>query len=143
MEIIFDAYNASPESVLNAIYALCERRGEGACALVLGDMKELGTHTDAQNARIAAAIAKKKSTVDLLFLFGENASAVAKLAAEAGFPKAQIFENPNADRPEDTAREILNHKIDGMRVVIKGARGMQMERILHRLLEEREDDKNA
>ena len=142
-EIIFDAYNASPESVLNAIRTLCEKKDGRACALVLGDMRELGAYTESQNERIAAAIAEPRNAPALLFLFGENASSVARYAIKAGYPRDRIFENPNAERPEDTAKEILNNAKDGMRIVIKGAHGMRMERILHLLTKGRDGDKNA
>ncbi len=130
IEIIFDAYNASFESVLNAISLLCTKAATTR-ALVLGDMQELGTYTDALNERLAYAIAQKAAKIDLLFLFGENAQAVADFAVEAGFPPTRIFINSHTERPQDTATQILERKKDGMCVIIKGARGMRMERILH------------
>ena len=143
MEIVFDAYNASPESVLNAIFSLCRRRDERPCALVLGDMKELGAHADAMHRRIASALSEQRGDMDLLFLFGESAEAIAEYAKESGFPADRIFINPDTDCPEATANEILKRKRDGMRVVLKGARKMRMERILCLLTVEKDGDHNA
>ena len=106
-------------------------------------MRELGAYADTLNRSVAAALAAHQKNIDFLFLFGENADTIAAYAAEAGFSHSRIFVNNHSDRPEDTANAILQKMKGGTRIVIKGAHGMRMERILHLLTEEMDGDKNA
>ena len=135
-EIVFDAYNASFESVMNAIGQLCDKECETR-ALLLGDMQELGVHTDRLNRYVAEAIAERRKRISFLFLFGENADGIAAHACEAGFPSDRIFTNADADRPEASAADIRKVCREGTCLFIKGARGMRMERILDILIGEK------
>ncbi len=130
MKIVFDAYNASYESVLCAIDTL---KGTPAPmrALLLGDMKELGKHANALHRALGSACASARTGIDLLFLFGEHAPLVAQQAIEEGFDRQCIFINTEIAQPQITAEQILDRACADMCLWIKGARGMRMERILH------------
>ncbi len=141
-EIVFDAYNASYESVLYAIEALGAEPMQ-ARALLLGDMQELGEHESLLHRSVGSACAAARDKIDFLFLFGTCAPLVAEQAIMAGFDKRHIHVNADVDRPDITARAIspLMHKSTCL--WIKGARGMRMERILKYLMNDAGDDNNA
>lgn len=132
-EIVFDAYNASYESVLCAIEALISKPAQTRIFL-FGDMRELGRHAEALHRAIGKKIATVKNQLDYLFLFGSYAPIVAEQAINDGFDKSHIFVNTKEDQPQITAYEILRYLKRGTYLHIKGARGLRMERILHILI---------
>lgn len=142
MEIVFDAYNASYESVLCAIEAL-KSTPAPMRALLLGDMRELGEHTETLHRALGSACAKAREEIAVLFLFGEHAALVAEQAIKEGYERRRIHINTDETRPQITAKQILDHACVGMRLWIKGARGMRMERILHILKSDAGGDDNA
>lgn len=129
LKIIDDSYNANPESVKAALKVLGELAGANSIAL-LGDMLELGPaapelHRDM--GRFAA-----HSGIGALVTMGELGSLIAEGAAAAGFPA-------RACRSHLEALEAVNHllpsRVAGWHVLVKGSRGMRMERIVHELME--------
>jgi len=130
MKIIYDAYNASYESVLCAIESL-KSTPAPMHALLLGDMRELGSHAESLHRALGSACAKAREVIDMLFLFGEHASLIADQAEKEGFDRQSILVNTDETRPQITAEQILDRARAGMLLWIKGARGMRMERILH------------
>jgi UDP-N-acetylmuramoyl-tripeptide--D-alanyl-D-alanine ligase len=141
VRIVFDAYNASYESVIFAIKALCDAP-QSAHALLLGDMLELGDFADELHKRIGYACAKAKEKIDQLYLFGRYAEAVADGAISEGFDKKSIFINTDSTLPDTTANQILcNIKTESC-LWMKGAHGMHMERILNELIRVTDGDNN-
>lgn len=125
--LIEDCYNANPLSVRAALVTLEEMGGSGRRIAVLGDMLELGDasaqlHRDI--GRVAAGCA------DWLLLLGEMAQEVAAGALEAGMPADKV--RHVADHAEGIAvlRSLLRA---GDRVLVKGSRGMRMEKITEAL----------
>lgn len=141
-EIVFDAYNASPESVLCAIDSL-RREPRRAHALVLGDMMELGDQANNLHRAIGGACAAARDSIDLLFLFGAHAPLVAEGAIAEGFCKNRIFINTDETRPDVTAEAILKNASTEACIWIKGARSMRMERILKILTSNESDNDHA
>ncbi len=140
-KIVFDAYNASYESVVCAIQTLCDTR-ESPRAMLLGDMLELGDYTDDLHKKIGSACASKKDRLDQLYLFGAHAKTVADRAIREGFEKERIFINTDCERPYITAKQILCNAKSGTCLWIKGAHGMHMERILNLLIKSAGGDNN-
>ena len=138
-EIVFDAYNASYESVICAIDTLkiSPRKNR---ALLLGDMRELGAYASDLHKEVGRACAAARDEIHLLFLFGASAPWVASQAIADGFDEGRIFVNTEADRPEITAEAILRHIQLDTCLWIKGARDMKMERILKILLNDAGDN---
>ncbi len=132
-EILFDAYNASYESVLCAIDTL-RSAPQSERALLLGDMLELGDYTETLHRKIGEKIAKEKNEISHLFLFGPACRFVFDAALRAGYPTQRIHYNGDADSPKKTADAIFPLCQRDMRLTVKGARGMQMERILNILI---------
>lgn len=70
---ISDAYNASPSSMQAAIETFVELFPDRKKVLVLGDMFELGSESDAMHAQVGAFANRLRDRISLLVAIGENA----------------------------------------------------------------------
>lgn len=123
--ILDDSYNASPESTLAALNLLEEL--EGRKVAVLGDMLELGIY-EVQGHEIVGARAAQ--VADLLIVVGERARIIASSALQAGFPQEAIMVLADIPQVIDYLKKNLEK---GDIVLVKGSRGMRMERIVSAL----------
>lgn len=123
--VLDDAYNANPASMKAALEALSDFPGNRKIA-VLGDMFELGEEAVRLHAEVGAEAAEWG--VDWLLCLGEHANAMAAAAKEAGLAEATVMESHEA-----AAETLLKGASSGDVILVKGSRGMKMERILHLL----------
>ncbi|QCX02248.1 UDP-N-acetylmuramoyl-tripeptide--D-alanyl-D-alanine ligase [Aggregatimonas sangjinii] len=112
--IILDAYNANPTSMKAALenFATMEAKRKTA---FLGDMFELGTTAPEEHQKIADLAADMK--FEHVFLVGKN------------------FDGTNTSLPTFDSFELLSlhlgeHPIEKSTILIKGSRGMALERLL-------------
>lgn len=122
--IIDDAYNANPGSMQAAFDSLNALRGDQRCALVLGDMLELGEDAALWHRRIGAAAAQ--SGAAKLYFTGEFALAAAESARENKMSAKDVFVGTQVE----IADELKQWLRAGDWVLIKGSRGMQMDKIV-------------
>ncbi|MGH8583881.1 MAG: UDP-N-acetylmuramoyl-tripeptide--D-alanyl-D-alanine ligase [Gammaproteobacteria bacterium] len=115
-----DSYNANPGSLKAALEVLAACSGERW--LVLGDMNELGTDTEHYH-REAGRLARSLG-IDRLYATG----ALAQLSAEAFGHDARHYADASA-----LAAHLGATLGPGVTVLIKGSRGMHMERVLAQL----------
>jgi murE/murF fusion protein len=121
--VIVDCYNANPASMAAALRALAERAaGRGALA-VMGDMLELGDHAPAAH-REAGALARELGLG--VIALGDHAATVAGAAG----PGAEVAADPAA-----AAARALARTAPGDWLLLKGSRGMRLERVLEALRE--------
>ncbi len=126
---IIDAYNANPDSMRNAIYELMRLCKTRAIA-VLGDMLELGTYSEALHRELGRFL--YESGIDIFIGVGpqmrwayEEFLSISRLSSIRRKVEAFVTEDINE------ARRILYYIIKPLdTVLIKGSRGMAMERIL-------------
>lgn len=114
VKIILDAYNANPTSMRAALENFSAMEAADK-SLVLGDMFELG-ETAAEEHQTMADLTQKLG-FDNVFLVGQNffkTNAIAK--------KFQTF--------EDLKEYVLNNPFEKGTFLIKGSRGMALERVL-------------
>lgn len=121
--LLADTYNANPLSVKAALLALDEMGGTGARVAVLGDMLELGPQAAALHREVGAVAARR---ADLLLALGSLAGAIAEGARQAGMPETQIRIVLSHEEAVVALQQLLR---PGDRVLVKGSRGMRMERI--------------
>ncbi|HWE26028.1 MAG TPA: UDP-N-acetylmuramoyl-tripeptide--D-alanyl-D-alanine ligase [Myxococcales bacterium] len=123
--LIDDCYNANPQSTKAALLTLTHLvRGKGRAIAVLGDMLELGpTELDLHRdvGRFAAG-----AGLSLLVCFGSRARAIGEGATEAGIPADHI--NYTED-PAEAVEMVRRHARPQDVILVKGSRGMKMERI--------------
>lgn len=131
MTIISDVYNANPSSMEEALIEL-DRLKEKRAVAVLGDMLELGSYAGEAHQRLVGRLSALG--VDMLIAVGPemarasseftNTSLTAKDSLEAGAVLADICR-------------------DGDTILVKGSRGMRMERALDRLSRNAGEDQHA
>lgn len=123
--ILFDAYNANPDSVRAALNLLIKTPGKGRRIALLGEMLELGTATKQahfDSGREAALLG-----IDRLIAVGPSAEDIAEGAQSGGMPKDVIFSA--ADTAEVSA-SMAKLVTAGDTLLIKASRGMHLERLL-------------
>ena len=115
--LIDDTYNANPESVKRSIDVLSEFSGRKI--FIFGDMFELGWYRKKLHVDIGSYA--NKSKIDILITFGD----LSKNASSRFRKKSYNFLN------EDQLRDfIINFVKKNDIVLIKGSRGMKMERFI-------------
>ncbi len=128
LTLIDDSYNSNPDSVRAALATLVQMRGAGRGIAVLGDMLELGddeTELHADIGRTAAA-----AGVDALIALGPLSRHTVVAARGQGLAQAR-----HAADTADAAAQIRSLAKPGDTVLIKGSRGMAMERVVAALVE--------
>lgn len=121
--IVVDCYNANPQSMAQALASLRAMPTEGRRIAVLGDMFELGRWSKGLHRALGRVV--HECGIDHLVTFGEQARLIAERAR--GVP-ARHFRDP-----ESCAAHLRRVVQPRDLVLIKGSRGMAMERILEAL----------
>jgi UDP-N-acetylmuramoyl-tripeptide--D-alanyl-D-alanine ligase len=123
--LIDDCYNANPSSTKAALLTLTHLvQGKGRAIAVLGDMLELG-HTELDLHRDVGRFAAGAG-LSLLVCFGARARALGEGAQEAGLSAEHI---EYTDDPHDAVRLVQARGRTEDVILVKGSRGMKMERI--------------
>lgn len=133
IHILFDGYNANPESMAALLASLKEAGfqshfGQGRQYAVLGEMKELGESAASAHEKLGQSAAQ--SGFEGIYFFGPSSAAFRAGAEAAGFSKTLII--------SDTYEESLALKLSSMLdpddlVVVKASRGMKTERFVQLL----------
>jgi UDP-N-acetylmuramoyl-tripeptide--D-alanyl-D-alanine ligase len=123
MLLLEDSYNANPLSVKSALLTLDELAEGQRRIAVLGDMLELG-ETAADWHRQTGGVAATR--VDHLLLLGARAADLAAGARSGGLPEERIRICQSHEEAIGILQTLL---LPGDRVLIKGSRGMRMDRI--------------
>jgi UDP-N-acetylmuramoyl-tripeptide--D-alanyl-D-alanine ligase len=130
--IIDDTYNASPESVKEALNVLSRLPAKRKIA-VLGDMLELGVYTLEAHEKIGKIASK---VCDILITLGEKAIFIKEGALKNGFNSKKIFSFNNINETTSFLKNLLRK---GDLVLIKGSQGVRMEKITKELMLDKED----
>ncbi len=124
--VVADCYNANPGSMQAALEMLASlRRGGRKLIAVLGDMLELGEAGPDAHRAVGRAVAELG--IDLLVTVGPLAAHMAEGAGQAGMVPDRIVDAGTTSRAAAVLRERAK---PGDTVLIKGSRGMKMEKIL-------------
>lgn len=123
--ILDDTYNASPESTLAALNLLDQM--DGRKIAVLGDMLELGQYEKTGHEMVGARAAQFAS---LIVLIGNRSKVTAEAALRSGYSSKAIHWFEEAPQAVPFLQETIRK---GDVLLVKGSRGLQMERIVHAL----------
>jgi UDP-N-acetylmuramoyl-tripeptide--D-alanyl-D-alanine ligase len=131
IHVINDSYNANPGSMAAALETLKQVKKQGRGFAVLGDMLELGEESGSLHRQVGNIAARQG--VDHLFAMGEQASNLLAGAAEAGMDSHRLTQ---ADDHQELASKLLGLMAGGDWVLVKGSRGMRMEKVVEHLQQE-------
>jgi UDP-N-acetylmuramoyl-tripeptide--D-alanyl-D-alanine ligase len=123
--VINDAYNANPASMMAAVNTLAAINGHGEKVAVLGDMFELGRTSGREHRQLGKRLASAR--IDRLYLLGRQAQTVKAGALTAGLDAGKVIIGKDH---ADIARQLKSHVQKGDWLLIKGSRGMKMEKVL-------------
>ena len=127
LRILDDTYNANPVSVRAALDTLSASAGGARRVVVLGDMLELGPIAEAEHRAMGRAVAASGAAEFV------GLGRVARVAVEAA-REAGLAESHHAETFEDTVAHLLKRLAPGDAVLVKGSRGMRMERVVDALI---------
>jgi len=128
IQIIDDTYNANPDSMKVAMDTLRFLKGNKRGVFVAGDMLELGEIAESMHRMIGTLFAK--SDTAKLCITGDFAEIVAAGAKSEGLDASHILIGSKKDIVEDLTRFLE----PGDWVMVKGSRGMAMEKIVEKLM---------
>jgi UDP-N-acetylmuramoyl-tripeptide--D-alanyl-D-alanine ligase len=131
--LIDDTYNSSPFACESGLKTLGEVKTKGRKIAVLGDMLELGRHTEEAHKKLGAVA---KDNCEILIVVGPRAKSIKGGALGAGMQADNIFEYLNSKEAGEFLKTFVQ-KND--LIFIKGSQGMRMERTVEPILE---DQKN-
>jgi UDP-N-acetylmuramoyl-tripeptide--D-alanyl-D-alanine ligase len=138
--IIDDTYNSSPFACESALKTLGEviptkvgtptmvGESAGRKIAILGDMLELGKHTNEAHKNIGKVA---KENCDFLVVVGQRAKNIKEGAIENGMNIDKIFEFPDSLEAGNFIKTFIQK---GDMVLVKGSQGMRMERTVEAIL---------
>jgi UDP-N-acetylmuramoyl-tripeptide--D-alanyl-D-alanine ligase len=113
--LILDAYNANPDSLSSAIQCFADSSYSDK-TVVIGDMLELGKHSDEEHYNILRLL--EKCQFKDVFLVGPN------------FTRLNTKREWLCFQDSDLARLWFDHhRIEGKTILIKGSRGIRLEKL--------------
>ncbi len=131
MVLIDDTYNANPRSMMSAVQTAREAAPAGARLIaVLGDMRELGPESQAMHREVGERIGAMG--VDRLITLGELSTEIEAGARKAGMGASACS---HVSSHEEAVRRVCESLVEGAWVVVKGSRGMTMERVVAGILD--------
>ena len=127
LRILDDTYNANPASVSAALVTLGAAADAPRRVVVLGDMLELGEISESAHRDVGRAVAASGAAE--FVGMGRWAQTAVEAARQAG-----LAESHHVTTFEDTVALLLKRLAPGDAVLVKGSRGMRMERVVDALL---------
>ncbi len=126
--VVDDTYNANSASMQAALETLGRRATQQSRRLVavLGEMRELGGFAEGEHRRVGHAAAK--NNVAVLAAFGPDAAPMSETAAADG-----VTARHEADDSEALFDWLRSQLREGDLILVKGSRGIRMERFIERL----------
>jgi UDP-N-acetylmuramoyl-tripeptide--D-alanyl-D-alanine ligase len=122
IRILDDAYNANADSMLAALQTLLDMPCKGRRVAVLGDMAELGKHSEAAHEEVGRRAAELG--IAQLFAIGTMAPVMARAARDAGLNRVLEFADV-----ETAAMAVKSFVKTGDVLLVKASRAARLERI--------------
>lgn len=135
--LLDDSYNSNPLSVAAALEALQAQKGQGRRVAVLGDMLELGESAAQMHQEIGE---KAAAIVDLLVAVGDYADDICAGAKAAGLKTEQLITLADVDATIDYLQQ---NQRSGDRILVKGSRGIKLDKLADALRVATEDLPNG
>ncbi len=130
IHLIDDSYNSNPAALESALKGLVELPAKRKIA-VLGDMLELGEREAEFHTKAGKQIAQ--SGWNILVAAGPLSLHMVEGALSAGMRKEQIFHFEDSRAAAGKIRSLIQ---EGDLILVKGSRGMMMDKVIEQLKEE-------
>lgn len=127
-QVLDDCYNANPDSLLAALDTLGDLPGPGRRCAVLGDLLELGEATERLHRALGREVARR--SIAALIGVGEAAAALCQEARDAGVETVH-----HVSTATEAIEPFLAMVHDGDRWLIKGSRGVGLDRLVRGITE--------
>jgi UDP-N-acetylmuramoyl-tripeptide--D-alanyl-D-alanine ligase len=128
--LINDSYNSSPAALQAMMALLASTPGFKRKILAVGEMRELGT-TSAQLHREAGKSAATTGAIDWVIGVAGDAEQLVEAAVGGGIPREQAKFFATSDEAAEFLERFLQA---GDLLLVKGSRGVKMERVVEALL---------
>jgi UDP-N-acetylmuramoyl-tripeptide--D-alanyl-D-alanine ligase len=122
VRVLDDAYNANPDSMLAALQTFQELPCKGRRVAVLGDMAELGAHSQAAHEALGRQVAEHG--IGQLFAVGKMAPVLAQGARRAGLTRVLEFSDTQA-----AAAAVKSFVRSGDALLLKASRSTGLDRL--------------
>lgn len=133
--VIDDTYNASTDSIISGLSSLFDRAGGNRSIAVLADVLELGEFSKEAHERVGEFLLeqeKKGRILTELVTFGENSALICNLVKE----KKSRIHTCHFDDKEELIRHMKEIVREDDVILVKGSRGMAMDKVVKALVEE-------
>jgi UDP-N-acetylmuramoyl-tripeptide--D-alanyl-D-alanine ligase len=127
--VLDDAYNANPLAVRRALEVIASEPHARRRVAVLGEMLELGPESVRLHEECGRAAVRSK--IDVLVTVGkESARALGEAAVAAGLARDAVTHFADSTAAADAVAALVR---SGDVVLVKGSRGVRLERVVERL----------
>jgi UDP-N-acetylmuramoyl-tripeptide--D-alanyl-D-alanine ligase len=124
-QIVFDGYNSNPDSAAALLRTMMEIEVSGRKIAILGEMLELGDFSESAHQELGEIAGG--TIFNAVWFIGPSAGEFEKGLKRARFT-GEFFHSPNVD---PSMASYFNQRVQqGDVVVIKGSRGVHLEKIL-------------
>ena len=131
--VVQDCYNANPDSMEKAVDLISSLNGN-AKILVLGDMLELGADSVAEHAKTGVQASHSGAAL-VVFAGDEMKSAFEAAKSEKGGCRCEYVAGRSDESMKAVSSLVLSVAPEGAVVLVKGSRGMGLERVVSMISE--------
>lgn len=124
-KLIFDGYNANPDSMKALIENLSKVTSDGKKFVILGDMLEMGDQAEELHEELGEFVGRKN--FDVVWFLGEFSKAFEAGIRHSGFQKSLMI---SKGYEESLATTIASMVEPSDIVVMKGSRGAKLEKLV-------------
>lgn len=124
-ELLFDGYNANPDSMKALLENVKLLRTKGKKIGVFAQMLELGDQSYASHKELGETVGR--AGFDLVWFYGADSAAFQEGLKAAGFSKKAIVSNTYEESLASEVASVINEHDT---VLVKGSRGMKLERFV-------------
>ena len=119
-----DSYNSNPSSLRAAFETLKNFKTRERKGVVLGDMLELGEKSEELHRQMGCLL--PDLMFDYVITAGALSAQLAEEAVKAGYSQERIHSSKDSEGAAQLLKKIAQA---GDRVLVKGSRGMRMEKV--------------
>ena len=127
--LINDTYNANPTSMKAAIKLLADLKGYKRKIMVISDMLELGADEVNYHKELGQFLLPEE--IQVIFTYGWLSQFTAEMV-KVRYPKGSVL---TFDNQQQLIQDLINNSSSEDVILLKGSRGMKLERVVAALME--------